>query len=703
LRQNWVGHRFPLPSKAKSRARAYETLRLLAATLDAVRFGVMAISATGEVVACNNAARKLLGVKASGDGAKTQLSHLLASFTDAGITVLDGGGARFRNEDGRTLELQATPLAQGLALVIEDVSVLEERAWDSQIVEAEYESLFRNAVCGIYRDRLDSSPVRCNPALAVLNGYQNEEEYISAVTGSHGQWYVDSERGEEFKRLMREEGRVKDFVSEVYRHRTRERFWITENAWYVRDPDGNPLFIEGTIQDATERVATLSVIERQANFDTLTQLASRFRFFSALSAMKGEAGQRCTLHYIDLDGFKEVNDRLGHMAGDKLLVACADRLMKVAAKGSIVARLGGDEFAILAFGEPDPAQASELASSILRAMAEPVQLSGREVSIGVSIGVAFAAAAANGEDVLRDADIALYQAKSAGRSCFRIYDAELCDGLDRRRAREEEMQTAIGAGQFELRFQPIADMASGEIDTVEALLRWNHPERGLLKPDAFLPDAQDAGLMTELSRWALKQACAQGAALPADVRISVNLSPAHFRSAGIADDVRGALEAGRLEPHRLILEITESALVASENKAEQTLTALRADGVGIALDDFGTSYSSLSYLQRFNFDAVKIDCGYVADILAKPASAAIIRCLTSISNELGIEIIAEGAETEEIARALSDAGCTRAQGYYYGSPKTFADIASDLAVSRLATRLTEARDFGARLAEALRA
>ncbi|HEX7108199.1 MAG TPA: diguanylate cyclase, partial [Aestuariivirga sp.] len=185
-----------------------------------------------------------------------------------------------------------------------------------RMAEAEYRSLFENAVCGIYRDQLDSTPVRCNPALAVLNGYQNEAEYIHAVTGAHGAWYVDPERGDEFKRLMREEGRVKDFVSEVYRHRTREKIWITENAWYVRDAEGNPIFIEGTIQDATERITTMAIIEREANLDALTGAASRYRFLREIEEKTVAGAAPCTLYSIDLDRFKEVNDIYGHAAGD---------------------------------------------------------------------------------------------------------------------------------------------------------------------------------------------------------------------------------------------------------------------------------------------------------------------------------------------------------------------------------------------------
>ncbi len=691
-----------MPSKTRSRARAYETLRLLAATLDAVRFGVMAISGEGEVVACNNAARRLLGVSEAEDGGKIQLAQLLASLAHAGVTLLDGGGARFRNGDGAMIEIQATPLAHGLALVIEDVSAVEERAWDNQIVTAEYESLFMNAVCGIYRDRLDSTPVRCNPALARLNGYQNEGEYIAAVTGSHGQWYVDPDRSEEFKKHMREEGRVRDFVSEVYRHRTRERFWITENAWYVRDPDGNPLFIEGTIQDATERVATLSVIERQANFDNLTGVASRFRFFNEMERCGQRVPQGCTLYSIDLDGFKDVNDMMGHAAGDHVLQAAAERLTAIAGDDALVARLGGDEFAILAMGEPNETRARSIARQIVQAMLEPIAYEGRTAVIGASIGIAMSPpSAATAEELLRDADLALYEAKAAGRNGFRIFDAELRHGIEARKEYAQELLTAIERGEIDLHYQPIANGASGEIESVEALLRWNHPTRGLLIPQQFVPDAEDAGVMTALGHWVLRKACEQAAALPEDLRVSVNLSSSEMLSPAIARDIADILAATDLAPQRLIIEVTESAILASEDVAGRVLADIKALGVAVSLDDFGTAYCSLSYLKRFAFDQVKIDRTFVGAFLDQPASAAIVRAVIGIGRDLGIEVVAEGVETQAIADALKLEGCKTMQGYHFGTPKPFADMVSDLAVSRLATRLTEARDFGARLAEAL--
>jgi diguanylate cyclase (GGDEF)-like protein/PAS domain S-box-containing protein len=694
-----LGLRNPLDTNDTSRARGFDTLRLLAAALDAVRFGVMAVDSSGEVVACNAAARQLLDLSIE-DGGSTQLSKILASLSESGVSVLETGGARLRNRNGALVEIQATPLSGGLALVVEDVSDREERSWDNQIRVAEYESLFTNAVCGIYRDQLDGTPVRCNPALAALNGYGSESEYVTAVTGTGADWYVDEDRLKEFRRLMREEGRVKDLVSEVYRHGTRERFWITENAWYVRDPDGDPLYIEGTIQDATERVAALELVERQANVDSLTLVASRFRFFSALPRMTSDG---CTLYCIDLDGFKEVNDRLGHAAGDQVLVACAQRITSLAGHTALVARLGGDEFAVLIPGKTLESDALHLAAKLVSAISEAISAGGREVTVGASVGIARGDAGSNGERLLHEADLALYKAKETGRNRFCFYDQHVGDGVERRKVVEQELRRAIDQGQFALHYQPIVDTKSGEILAMEALLRWKHPERGLLKPEAFVADAEAGGLMTELSRWALKTACTEASGLPPDVGVSVNLSAGHFLHLDVVDDIVDALQSSGLDARRLTIEITDSAIVNAEAKATKALTALKTLGVASALDDFGTSFSSLGYLQRFQFDAVKVDCSYVAGIVSNPASTAILRGLANIGRDVGMDVIAEGAETQELADAVAAAGCVKAQGYFFGQPKPFTEVASDLAVTKLATQLTQARDFGERLVEALKA
>ena len=556
------------------------------------------------------------------------------------------------------------------------------------MAEAEYRSLFENAVCGIYRDQLDSTPVRCNPALAVLNGYQNEAEYIHAVTGAHGAWYVDPGRGDEFKRLMREEGRVKDFVSEVYRHRTREKIWITENAWYVRDAEGNPIFIEGTIQDATERITTMAIIEREANLDALTGAASRFRFLREIEEKTVAGTPPCTLYSIDLDRFKEVNDIYGHAAGDHVLGVTARRIQSLVKEDGLLARLGGDEFAILQGGSATLSDATMLAESIVEAMGQPISVSGQNLVIGASVGVAmFPDHAANSEELLSNADMALYQVKSRGRGGYRIFDRDLGSRTLQRKEIERELSIAVAHDELELHYQPIVECATGKIVSCEALMRWNHPRRGLLLPAQFLAIAEEAGLMPELGNWAIAHACRHAAILPPHIKMAVNVSPNQFRSSSILSELRRALDETGLDPKRLVLEITETAILSNEATAEKVLDELEAMGVLLALDDFGTGYSSLSYLQRFAFREVKIDRSFVAGMIELPANLAVIRAVLSIGRDLGIDVVAEGVETPSQVNALAREGCFLMQGYYFGKPKPYLEIVGDLAVQHLSQQL----------------
>ena len=582
----------------------------------------------------------------------------------------------------------ATQLQSGTADQNDQHGAVQSSA--HRMAEAEYRSLFENAVCGIYRDQLDSTPVRCNPALAVLNGYQNEAEYIHAVTGAHGAWYVDPGRGDEFKRLMREEGRVKDFVSEVYRHRTREKIWITENAWYVRDSEGNPIFIEGTIQDATERITTMAIIEREANLDALTGAASRFRFLREIEEKTVAGAVPCTLYSIDLDRFKEVNDIYGHAAGDYVLGVTARRIQALVNEDGLLARLGGDEFAILQGGSATLADAAMLAESIVEAMGQPISVSGQNLIIGASVGVAMVPDhAANSEELLSNADMALYQVKSKGGGGYRIFDRDLGTRTMQRKVIERELSVAVANEELELHYQPIVECATGKIVSCEALMRWNHPQRGLLLPAQFLAIAEEAGLMPELGNWAISHACRQAAILPAHIKMAVNVSPNQFRSSSILSELRRALAETGLDPKRLVLEITETAILSNEATAEKMLDELEAMGVLLALDDFGTGYSSLSYLQRFAFREVKIDRSFVAGMVELPANLAVIRAVLSIGRDLGIDVVAEGVETLSQVDALAREGCFLMQGYFFGKPKPYLEIVGDLAVQHLSQQLPD--------------
>jgi diguanylate cyclase (GGDEF)-like protein/PAS domain S-box-containing protein len=654
--------------------------------LAAVHLGIMIVGGDGKVHVCNSRAVELLDLPKAACAGGFTLADISPALARLEITQRkDPASVVIPRPRDRFIEVRARAMAQGSAvIVIEDRSREYNLELALQQAEAEHRSLFDNSVYGIYRDTLDGKPIRVNPALAALNGYGSEAEHIEAVKASPMEWYVAPGRSSEFRRLLETEGRVKDFVSEIYRHRTRERIWITENAWYVRDAAGNPLFIEGTIQDATERIMAQSEIERLANIDTLTGTSSRFRFFNRLRSETQRAGASCTLFCVDLDRFKEVNDMLGHAAGDAVLKCIGQRLLAVAGSEEWVVRLGGDEFAVLMSGIQGGANAEIVADRIVAALSEPILLDGHKIVVGASVGVAmFPGHASDAESLLHNADLALYQAKSTGRSGHRIFDFPLKESIQQRKDIEQELKTALAEGQFELHYQPIVDARTGTTVSFECLVRWHHPRRGFLPPAKFLAVAEAAGLMADLGGWAIDQACGHAKAFPPEIGVAVNVSASQFRSVNIFAQVRSALKTSGIAPSRLELEVTESVILANAAVAQQVLSELRGLGVRISLDDFGTGYSSLSYLQRFAFNKVKIDRSFVAGMLGKPANAAIIRAVLLLGRDLAIDVVAEGVETEVQRAALLAEGCTLMQGYLFGKPKPFSDAMADLALARM--------------------
>ncbi len=654
----------------------------LLAVLRALPHGLVVADATGSVTLCNPLAIELLDLPRQFHltpyPAEALEHYLHSSDRRHDGDVMEFPGGRFVK-----LTRSSTP-AGGNFILIEDVSaqVSQERARVQ--AESEYRSLFDNSVYGIYRDNLDGTPVRANPALAALNGYASEALHIEAVTKQPRNWYVDPARAEKFARIIKSKGRVKDLVSQVYRHRTGEKLWITESAWYVRDTEGKPIFIEGTLLDATERMANLEAIERQANFDSLTGAANRFRFLRRLDEATRPAMKDCVLFTIDLDHFKEVNDSVGHAAGDIILKDVASRLREIAGETGLVARLGGDEFAILDRGEGALAQSEVKAGRIVKALCQPIAAGGRSITIGASVGVAaFPGHAANAEDLLRKSDLALYEVKSAGRNGYQIYSSELHAVLKRQKHLERELRAAAEAQAFELHYQPIVDSATNRVTGYEALMRWNHPTLGSVPPDVFIPIAERAGLMTRLGAWVIGRACEDLALLPPGLRMGINVSANQFRSPDLFDHIASTVARTGIDPRCLVFEITESVLVSNADVARHLLERLRRLGAQIALDDFGTGYSSLSYLQKFPLTVVKIDRSFAAGMFEQKASRAVIRAIMGIGRDLDFEVIAEGVETKEQIAALAQLGCRFMQGYYFGKARPLSDVVTDLALSQM--------------------
>ena len=414
-----------------------------------------------------------------------------------------------------------------------------------------------------------------------------------------------------------------------------------------------------------------------AQTDILTGLPNRAFFLARLDDINSqlrETDLSFSILMLDLDRFKNVNDSLGHGAGDMLLRQVAQRLKSALRSGDVLARLGGDEFAIIQEGCDDQRVCSvELATRIARLVAEPFFLPGHRVEIGTSIGIAIAPEhGSDQEQLLKKADLALYRSKSVGRNCFTIYDEAMSAELEARNMLEGDLRDAIARCQLELHYQPFVDITSGRRRGFEALVRWRHPLRGLIPPDQFIPLAEETGLIVPLGEWVLRRACADAIAWPSDLRVAVNLSPVQFKEADLFGVISGALRDSGLPPERLEIEITESVLLERGAENHAFMERLKAIGIELALDDFGTGYSSLSYLTMFPFDKIKIDKSFIRNLAQQPRSSAIISSIVTLARGLDMSVTAEGVETQEQFERLKALGVNFAQGYLLGRPQPIA-------------------------------
>jgi diguanylate cyclase (GGDEF)-like protein len=437
-----------------------------------------------------------------------------------------------------------------------------------------------------------------------------------------------------------------------------------------------------THNDITERRTTEAKIAYMAQHDALTDLPNRSMLYEQLRQMlaRSKRGEHSAVFYLDLDHFKDVNDAHGHSVGDLLLKSVADRLRQCVRDADTVARLGGDEFAIMQVGASQPTDATSLASRLIEVIGAPFQLGGHQVVVELSIGIALAPDdGQDPEQLLRNADLALYRAKSDGRGLYRFFEPGMDARMQARRRLEIDLRKAIANGEFELFYQPLVSMKTERITGFEALIRWNHPERGLISPLDFITVAEETGLIVPIGEWVLRQACAEAAAWPREMKIAVNLSPAQFKNKSLLTSVISALAASRLSPSRLELEITESVLLQDADATLSILHELRELGIQISMDDFGTGYSSLSYLRKFPFDKIKIDQSFIFDMSNDDDSLAIVRAVIAMGSSLGIATTAEGVETPEQFKQLKLEGCTEVQGYLFSPPRPAADVKGLLA------------------------
>ncbi len=468
----------------------------------------------------------------------------------------------------------------------------------------------------------------------------------------------------------------------------------------------NLLFIAGLIDITTqtyaafreafsskhEKMMLAQRFERLARIDTLTGIENRFAFqerIEMLFAGPPEPGKRIAIFWIDIDRFKEINDTLGHPVGDQVLRRVGERLRLISDGRGHVGRFGGDEFVMAAIVS-DAADAIEIAEAVLQVLADPVRDEAVSLDVRASMGIALTPDHGTDPDqLLKHADLALYYAKAAGRARFCLFEPSMQQRFEKTRDIEAGLRTAISAGELDLAFQPIIDVQTSRTRSCEALLRWNHPQLGDVKPSEFVPIAEAIGMMPQITDWVLHRACQAASRWPDHVRVAINVSPVSFKDPDFPLKVLGALNKSGLDAQRLELEITETVLVDENEQSSRMLRELRMVGVRLSLDDFGTGYSSLAYIRRYAFDTIKIDTSFVSDLDTSKEAKAIVAAVVGLADALQVETVAEGVETVQQLRSIRSAGCTAAQGYLIGMPTN-----AERTAERLAREMANSAELG---------
>ena len=448
-----------------------------------------------------------------------------------------------------------------------------------------------------------------------------------------------------------------------------------------------------THEDVTERQRSEERIAHMARHDALTDLPNRTMMREHLEheLKRVKRGECLAVLCLDLDQFKSVNDALGHPIGDELLKLVGERLRGCTREPDTVARLGGDEFAIIMTQMQQPTDAAALSKRIRDSIIKPYQIDGHQIVTDISIGISVAPIdALDAEMLMRNADMALYGAKADGRGTYRFFEPEMNTRMKARRELEMDLRNALAGRKFELHYQPLVNLETKEVNAFEALLRWNHPVRGIISPADFIPIAEETGLIVPLGEWVLKTACAEAANWPDHIKIAVNLSPAQLNNRNLLAVVAEAIEQSGMSPHKLQLEITETVLLQNTFSTLSTLHELRKLGVQIALDDFGTGYSSLSYLRSFPFDKIKIDRSFIQDLSNGSEPVAIVHAVANLAKCLNMTSTAEGVETQQQLDTLKAIGCTEMQGYLFSKARPAKEIRQFFGAGPVAEKLTGA-------------
>ncbi len=602
-----------------------------------------------------------------------RVTATLAASGDAGRPI----EFRVRHRNGQWLLVEATvhdhrddPALEGLVMSCRDVG--ERRHIEAELREARelFRSTFESAPIGMALITVDGRFVRVNRALARMVGRAEDElagTTVLALTHREDQAAI----GEAVRRVLAGDSSAR--VEQRLVHLDGLPVWVASTVSVVRG-EGDPRYLVAQVEDVTEQRASGARLAHQAIHDPLTGLPNRERFVEQLQdALRHASGRgRPAILFVDLDHFQVVNDSLGHAAGDRLLVAVADRLRAATRPTDTLARFTGDEFTILCEGVPDETTAVELANRVSSTIAKPVTLVEGEVYVTASVGIALATGELETpETLLRNADVAMHRAKEQGRARAGVYDPNAHDRALQHLRTGNELRRALERHELRMHYQPILSLETGRVSGFEALLRWQHPERGLIGPNEFVPRAEETGLVVPIGVWALEASCQQAVQWHekgAAVTISVNLSPRQLAEATLVESVAAVLGRTGIDPTTVWLEITESTLMHDAESAVRTLTALRGLGVHLSVDDFGTGYSSMTYLKRFPVESLKVDRSFINGLGRDTEDSAICTAVVSLAHALGLRAVAEGVETPEQLAELRTLGCEMAQGYLFGRP-----------------------------------
>ncbi len=652
--------------------------------------------ASGEVLAWNRAAERLLEHDAAETIGQPIESLNLCGYESCQVATCVSSNAPIADTaepreqmlftgTGRQLEAQLMMRAREIdgqdAVLVHVLDVTAQRVSEraQRDSDARFRAFFEYAGMAIHVLSIDGIILEVNDASRHLLGFDAHE--LVGRRASSLSPDEDIAESAELGRQLRAGLRDTATIERRFFHKEGHLVWGSLTVSRV-DIDGvGNTHLVGMIQDITERKRMEGQLIRQAFHDELTGLANRVLFRDRLHhaierRTRGE--QRVAVLLLDLDGFKRVNDSLGHAIGDQLLQVIARRIAGTVRAGETVARLGGDEFAVVLESASDSEQPEVLAERLLTVLRRPMELGGREVVVGVSIGIALANVEDDAESVLRNADTAMYAAKASGKACVRTFDPSMHQEAMEWLEVEGDLRLALEREEFYLEFHPLVRLNSGRVKGFEALIRWQHPRRGTVSPGGFVSIAEETGLIIAIGRWVLLEACRLAASWSGQESdaptVSINIAAKQLDHEGLVDDVRTALLVSGLDARRLVLEITESDVMREPEIVRQKLESLKSLGLRLAIDDFGTGYSSLSYLQYFPVDELKIDRSFIKRIDVGDRDAALVRTIVSLARSLSVEVVAEGVEDITQEQYLRSIDCDIGQGYLYSRPLPAAEV-----------------------------